>query len=67
MLVTFVMNNRSMCHNVPLIVGFEQLDGRQYAARTVRHTASDTESMLSLDIAAAYPKAAVLNLYRITR
>jgi len=56
-----------MCHNVPLIVGFEQLDGRQYAARTVRHTASDTESMLSLDIAAAYPKAAVLNLYRITR
>lgn len=49
---------RSAYHNVPLINGVEQKDGRPYEARDVRfHDAGSTVSF-STDIAAAYPAAA---------
>ena len=53
-----LMNNRSLYHNVPLINGCEQHDGREYKALGAEHTANDTASILTLDIAKAYPKEA---------
>ncbi len=49
-------NCRSMYHNVPIIGGYEQCNGREFAARDVR----DTVNGMSLDMAAAYPKVAGL-------
>ena len=59
-------NNRSMYHNVPLVNGFEQHDGRQYKAYGVEHTASDTASTITLDIAKAYPAEAGVERWRRT-
>jgi hypothetical protein len=50
--------NSSAYHNLPLINGYQQQEGRQFKARNViyRTTASRTE--LRMDIAAAYPPEA---------
>lgn len=48
-------NNRSLYHNVPLVNGMEQHEGSQYKASGVEHTANDTSSIFTLDIARAYP------------
>lgn len=53
-----MMNNRSLYHNVPLINGFEQHDGREYGASGVSHVANDSASVFTLNIAGAYPKEA---------
>lgn len=55
-----LMNNRSAYHNVPLINGHEQKDGRQYKATDVSHTYNDQVSSLRLSIASAYPKEAAV-------
>ncbi|MBQ8201934.1 MAG: heparinase II/III family protein [Clostridia bacterium] len=47
-------NCRSIYHNVPVIAGYEQQPGAQYAARDVQCT----ESGMTLDMAAAYPAEA---------
>ena len=49
---------RSSYHNVPLINGVEQKEGRQYAAREVSFTNTKTAAGFKLDLAAAYPSAA---------
>ncbi len=54
-------NTRSMNHNVPMVAGFEQQPGREYAARDV----SIAGNGISLDMAGAYPReAGVLSLAR---
>jgi hypothetical protein len=54
-------NTRSINHNVPLIAGFEQQPGREYAARDVEIE----ESGIFLNMAAAYPReAGLLSLTR---
>ena len=54
-------NTRSMYHNVPLIGGFEQHEGREYAARVLE---ADQRGA-SLELAGAYPKeAGLLSLVR---
>lgn len=54
-------NTRSMNHNVPLIGGVEQTEGRLFCAREV----SADESGATMDIAAAYPaQAGVRSLVR---
>lgn len=56
-----LMNNRSAYHNVPLIQGCEQKDGKQYRASAASHTYIPQQlSSLSLSIASAYPKEAAV-------
>jgi hypothetical protein len=47
--------NTSGYHNVPLINGFQQQDGRQFEAKNVRYSSTSPRSELQMDIAAAYP------------
>lgn len=48
-------NNRSLYHNVPVVNGYEQKDGRQYEGINVDHTYTDSASIMLVDIAKAYP------------
>lgn len=49
---------RSAYHNLPVINGVEQKEGRQYAAQNPSFVRSDAAVRFSLDIAAAYPPEA---------
>jgi hypothetical protein len=46
---------QSGSHNLPTVNGVMQKDGRAFAARDVRYSASDAAAELSMDLAAAYP------------
>lgn len=50
--------NSSAYHNVPMINGFQQKEGRQYEAREVNYKESSIATTLQMDIAAAYPMEA---------
>ncbi len=47
--------NTSPYHNLPIINGKGQSDGRQFAARAVHPTLTSAQSGLTMDIAGAYP------------
>jgi hypothetical protein len=47
--------NSSAYHNLPLINGFQQADGRQFEAKNVKYNTTPTQTKLQMDIAAAYP------------
>jgi len=49
-------------HNLPKVNGTDQHDGRQYAARVVRHR----DGLLTLDIAGAYPPEAAVTSWQRT-
>ena len=49
---------QSAYHNVPLINGVKQKEGREYAAREVRYQADDSAASISMNLAAAYPAEA---------
>jgi hypothetical protein len=49
---------QSAYHNLPTINGCQQAAGRAYAARAVKHTASEASAELTMDIAAAWPAEA---------
>lgn len=49
---------RSAYHNVPLINGVEQQEGRPFAARNVSFSYTPSAAVFSADIAAAYPAGA---------
>jgi hypothetical protein len=49
---------RSAYHNLPVINGIEQKDGKQYAAREVAFKANAKTVVFSVDIAGAYPAEA---------
>ncbi|WP_443936773.1 heparinase II/III domain-containing protein [Pedobacter sp. MW01-1-1] len=51
-------NVQSNWHNCPTINGFDQKDGKQYAAKNFNYTKHGKEEVLSMDIAAAYPAQA---------
>ncbi len=63
-----LMNCRSAYHNVPVINGMEQRDGREYRATDVAHTGSEAgkekASSLTLDIAKAYPAEAQVRTWK---
>ncbi len=46
---------RSAYHNVPLINGCEQHEGRQYRAKRVNYSTSGQQTTFSLDLSEAYP------------
>lgn len=54
---------RSAYHNVPLINGVEQKEGKQYAARTVQFKDAGPIVSFSADIAAAYPAEAKVDTW----
>lgn len=59
---------QSQYHNLPIINGFGQLDGRKYAAQSVKHTSNQNESSLSMDISKAYsPEAGIIFWNRTVR
>lgn len=47
-------------HSVPVINGFEQVEGADRAASVVRHSHDGSRDLLELDMAAAYPQEAGL-------
>jgi hypothetical protein len=49
---------RSDYHNVPNINGFEQLGGKEYAAKSTKFSSDEKQLQFSLDISGAYPKEA---------
>lgn len=55
------MNTRSKYHNIPVINGFEQMDGRSFKAKDLAFNSSNAKVSFSLDIAEAYPKEALVN------
>lgn len=57
---------QSNYHNLPIINGFGQKDGRQFEATNVKSTISEKEATLSLDIAGAYEKEAGIQSWNRT-
>ena len=53
-----LMNCRSAYHNVPIINGLEQKDGKQYRASEVSHQVTSNSSSIQMNIAKAYPTEA---------
>ncbi|WP_324679090.1 heparinase II/III domain-containing protein [Hymenobacter sp. GOD-10R] len=58
--------NTSQFHNLPIINGLGQLNGREFEARAVRETATKQASTLDLDIAKAYPASAGIQRWHRT-
>ena len=61
-----LFNCRSAYHNVPLINGFEQHDGRNYRATGVTFSQTGRQTSFSLDMAQAYPQEAGVNRWQRT-
>nr|WP_246473069.1 heparinase II/III family protein [Pelagibacterium limicola] len=51
-------------HSVPLVNGFEQVEGRAHAAQVISHHHGVDADRLELEMAAAYPQAAGLDSLR---
>ena len=58
--------NTSAYHNLPVINGFQQKDGRQYAAEAVQYQHSGGRSSLVMDLAKAYPAGAGVQSWQRT-
>ena len=61
-----LMNCRSAYHNVPIINGMEQKDGKKYRADKVSHVADASESSLTLNLEKAYTDAAHVDSWKRT-
>ena len=61
-----LMNCRSAYHNVPIINGLEQKDGRKYRAEKVSHVFSEGISSLTLNLEKAYIEAAHVDKWQRT-
>ena len=61
-----LMNCRSAYHNVPIINGMEQKDGKKYRADKVSHVADASESSLTLNLEKAYTEAAHVDSWKRT-
>lgn len=56
--------NSSAYHNLPVINGYQQKDGRQYAARGVIYRQQKDSTILQMDIAPAYPPEAAVQQWQ---
>ena len=61
-----LMNCRSAYHNVPIINGLEQKDGKKYRADKVSHVFSEGISSLTLNLEKAYTEAAHVDKWQRT-
>lgn len=57
---------QSQYHNLPVVNGFGQIAGKDYRAEGVRHSSTDSESSLLIDISKAYPQEAGINFWNRT-
>ena len=53
-----LFNCRSAYHNVPIINGYEQQEGRNYKAKKVSNSDNPEQTLFSLDLSEAYPQEA---------
>ncbi|RCR71530.1 heparinase II/III domain-containing protein [Larkinella punicea] len=58
--------NSSAYHNLPVINGFQQAAGGQYEARNVTYNKTTGNSILQMDLAAAYPAEAGVQKWQRT-
>lgn len=61
-----MLNNRSSYHNVPIINGLEQKDGKRYKAEKVSYVQNDSVSSLILNLDKAYPDEAHVDTWKRT-
>ncbi len=61
-----LFNCRSAYHNVPLINGVEQRDGKQYRAKKVKYRNKRKRATFYIDLAEAYPQEACVDRWRRT-
>jgi len=61
-----LMNCRSAYHNVPIVNGLEQKDGRKYRADKVSHISDESASSISMNLEKAYPENAHVNSWKRT-
>lgn len=61
-----LMNCRSAYHNVPIINGMEQKEGKKYRADKVSHITNENVSSLTLNLEKAYQEAAHVDSWRRT-
>ena len=61
-----LMNCRSAYHNVPVINGLEQKDGRKYRAEKVSHVFTEDVSSLTLNLEKAYTEGAHVDKWQRT-
>ena len=61
-----LMNCRSAYHNVPIINGLEQKDGKKYRADKVSHIGNEDVSSLTLNIEKAYQEGAHVDSWKRT-
>ena len=61
-----LFNCRSAYHNVPIINGCEQHEGKDYKANNVKYKSNEKQSSLTLDISEAYPKEAYVSKWKRT-
>lgn len=59
-------NCRSAYHNIPLINGVEQRDGKQYRAKNVKFSSKKDWAVMAFDIAEAYPLEACVDKWKRT-
>lgn len=57
---------RSAYHNVPLINGFEQHEGRRYKAKSVKYSNQEELTLFSLDLSDAYPQETSVRKWKRT-
>lgn len=61
-----LMNCRSAYHNVPIINGLEQKDGKKFHAEKVSHVFTDAVSSIQMNLDKAYPAEAHVNAWKRT-
>ena len=61
-----LFNCRSAFHNVPIINGMEQHEGKQFRAKNVKFSNKKKRVTMSIDIAEAYPKEASVDKWQRT-
>ena len=61
-----LFNCRSAYHNVPLINGYEQHEGKDFLATDVKYKNNDKQASMTLDIAQAYPQEAGVSTWKRT-
>jgi hypothetical protein len=61
-----LFNCRSSYHNVPLINGYEQHEGKEYKAKSVVYNKRGNEVIFSLDLSQTYPKEAFIKSWNRT-
>nr|QGT50953.1 heparinase [uncultured Firmicutes bacterium] len=61
-----VMTQRTAYHNLPMVNGYEQAPGEEFAAREMRYFTEGDSSYVTMDIVGAYPAKAGIHSWQRT-